>query len=469
MLIPGAIALSGRSAPQTSSEDDLAKQQERAARVRCAGYAQVVADQIQAYVSRFDMENVKAGTAPPAVPSIPKLRQQVTQLTARVGGEGCDAAVFRTDLTRKLDAVRARGPLGEAVTNTLVANVRDVLEPGTPRHVDVDAGADLGAAVAAAPSGSTLTLAAGRFALEDPLVVLQDLTLRGAGLDETTIVSTAADAVLLQAAPVRLVAADIAFAHRGRKPASVLVLRAGTARLDAVSVSDATARVGRKKASASVPDLAGGGNGIIALGNQALVLRDSVVHDNDASGVVASADARPRISETSVSGNGLCGVCFLGGSKGSVTTSTLRDNGIGVIVGNRARPTLHDNTVSGNQRAGMVTQERARPVVRANRFTDNGDIGIAVYGRSVPDLRGNTVTGHSQVGIVVNTDPPARPVVTGNSLSGNTQAGLVFLGRSLGRAVRNQCTGSSPGVVLGGTSRPDVTAESCPVRDERTG
>ncbi len=79
-----------------------------------------------------------------------------------------------------------------------------------------------------------MVLAAGTYRLDRPLVVLQDVTLRGAGQERTSIVSTAADAAILQAAPVRLDLGDLRCGMPVARPASVLLLRAGTTRLDRV-------------------------------------------------------------------------------------------------------------------------------------------------------------------------------------------------------------------------------------------
>ena len=469
MLIPTGLALSGGSDAGGPTAEEVRRQQERADRERCTGYAASVAGQLQTYVARFDTPAGSDETAPPGIPSIARLRDQVTELTDRVGGDGCETGVFSAALTRQLRTVRASTDLGSAVAATLVANVRDVLNPGAPRRVELSPGDDLGARFDSVPSGSTLVLAAGTYRIDRPLVVIQDVTIRGAGPGRTHIVSTAADAAFLQPASVRLGLRDLEVRHTGTSAASVLVLRAGTTALDRVTVGGARLAAGQSVTDGTVPDLAAGGNGIIALSSGTTTLRDVRVLDNATGGLVASARSRAQVSGVVASGNRLCGLCFLGRAAGTVSGGTVRGNGVGVIVGNRARPRVVDSTVTGNRRAGVVSQQDSAPVVADNRVSDNGDIGIAVYNRSEAVLRGNTVTGHRQVGIVVSTEAGAGPRVVGNGLSGNTQAGLAFLGASRGTAQGNRCTGGSAGLVLGGTSQPDVGGGSCPVRDERTG
>src|SRR5205085_613885 len=135
---------------------------------------------------------------PPGIPSIDRLRDQVGEVSAKAETDGCDPAVFRAALARKIRAVRATSDLGSAVAGALVANVRDVLDPGSPRRVEVAPGDDLAAAFQGVPQGSTVVLAAGLYRVDRPLVVLQDVTVLGAGRDRTRVVSTAADATLLQ-------------------------------------------------------------------------------------------------------------------------------------------------------------------------------------------------------------------------------------------------------------------------------
>jgi parallel beta-helix repeat protein len=469
MLIPTALALTNRQSSQGPTAEELARRDAEAQKQRCVGIATRVADQIESYVQRFDADPGGVGSSAPAVPSIPKLRSQVADLTARVGGDGCDVAVFRTALARRLESVRSSTELGAAVAGTLVANVRDVLEPGTPRRVAVPAGKDLWQAFVAVPSGSTLVLGPGTFRVDRPLVVLQDVTLTGAGPGRTRIVSTAKEAALLQPAPSHLSMSRLTLAHGGGAAASVLLLREGSARLDRVTVSGAVMRAGSDRATGAVPDLASGGNGIIAATNGRVVVSRSRLLDNEAAGLVTSAASRPQVADTVIAGNGLCGACFLSRSAASIRGSTLRQNQIGILVGDRARPTVRDNVIATNARAGVVSQQRAVPRILDNRVRGNGDIGIAVYNRSSARVQGNTVSGHRQVGIVVSTDRSADPRVVDNTMLANTRAGVAFLAEAGGTVAGNRCAGGSAGLVLGGSSRPSLSRSgSCPVRDERT-
>ncbi len=135
MLVPTGLALSNRGSDGATPEE-VARQQSEAARQRCVGYARSVARQLQTYVARFDASVASAasaaGGAPPAFPSVARLRDQVAQVTGSVGGNGCDPAVFRAALAHGLGGVRGTTDLGSALASTLVANVRDVLDPAVP-------------------------------------------------------------------------------------------------------------------------------------------------------------------------------------------------------------------------------------------------------------------------------------------------------------------------------------------------
>ena len=150
-------------------------------------------------------------------------------------------------------------------------------------------------------------LAAGTYRIDRPLVVLQDVTLRGAGRGRTRIVSTSADAAVLLAAPVRLGLRDLEVRHTGAKVASVLLLRAGTTVLDRVSVLGGSLAPAARASAATVPDLTSGGNGVVALSSAGTVLRDVRLEDNEAGGLVAAGRACPRISGSTMTGNALCG------------------------------------------------------------------------------------------------------------------------------------------------------------------
>lgn len=442
MLIPGAFAVAGGMSSSDQSATDAAAQQARDSKARCAAFARTVVTQIQQYVDGFDAAEDKS-KASPSLPSIAKFRQQAGDVVAQVGQAGCDPADFRVTFGRRLGQVEARGTLGTSVRDLLVANARDVLGPSMPRRVVVAAGADLSATLAKLPTGSTVVLPAGRFRLDHTLLVAQDLTVVGVGRGQTRILSSAGVAAVMLVAPVRLRLQDLTITHRSRRPASVLAMRAGRTEVDHVGLNGA--RAAQPTAPGSSPsalDLVHGGHGIIVVSAESLVVRDSAVTDNDAGGVVVSGRSAPRLVDVDVARNGVCGLCFLGRSAGTVRAGHVSGNGIGVVLGGHAAPSLHGTVISGNTKAGVITQQRSHPLLVGNTIENNGQLGVAAYGRSAPVLRGNT-------------------------FGDNSQAAMVFLGTSRGQTSGNHCSGGGYGVVLDGSASPDLGDPDCTVQDQR--
>ena len=75
--------------------------------------------------------------------------------------------------------------------------------------------------------------------------------------------------------------------------------------------------------------------------------------DNDAAGILSSGSAAPSISETSVSDNGGCGVCYAGSSGGDLRASILQGNEVAIQISDAASPNIDDNTVSLNDAIGI--------------------------------------------------------------------------------------------------------------------
>ena len=87
--------------------------------------------------------------------------------------------------------------------------------------------ANLEAAIDAVPAGATIMLGPGSYHLAQALDIIKALTLAGAGMDETVIVSEAEDYAVSFSGPGRFAAEDITFRHEGEALADVVVVRGG--------------------------------------------------------------------------------------------------------------------------------------------------------------------------------------------------------------------------------------------------
>lgn len=116
---------------------------------------------------------------------------------------------------------------------------------------------------------------------------------------------------------------------------------------------------------------------------------------SDREGVFASGTATPTVRNNLFEQNGGNGISFTRDSSGTVEGNTVRYNGFGVSVSDRATPRLIRNQVSQNK-DGMVINGDSRPMLNFNRITDNGRDGIVVTNNASPTLRQNSFSANEQ-------------------------------------------------------------------------
>lgn len=462
LVVPGTLLLANAIQDKKARDEAVDAAKEEA----CAGVTDRLVGALDGFSAQFEGVTALTSEKIPPMPSMDQLREEAGGLEEQIGVADCDKADVEAAVLAWRDDAATLGPLGDGVRGALAANVLDVLAGGsTPVRRVLEAGEDVATVVGQLPDGATLVLPEGRFEPEQPVVVVQDLTIEGAGSDASTVASSAEGAAFILASPVAWEMSGVAVTHTGGGTASVVVLRAGTARLEDVRLSGATG--GTESPASAEGGVLAGGSGLVLAGAEGADLVDLVVEDNEVGGLVVAGGATPGLSSSIVRDNAVCGLCFLGRSGGTVRGTRISGNGVGVMVGDRAVPLLERNRLEDNEQAGLLVERFARPVVRRNTVTRNGRIGVAVYGSSSPRLVGNTVSGHTQAGVLVNVAAKARPRVDGSVLSDNGQAALVFMGRSRGGARGNTCSGSRFALVVDGAADPELSGNRCTIHVQR--
>jgi parallel beta-helix repeat protein len=134
------------------------------------------------------------------------------------------------------------------------------------------------------------------------------------------------------------------------------------------------------------------------------------MENNRRAGLIVKDEARPRVENNQISGNGLFGAyivharpqSFSGNRLGGQPTglkianfgtdpliagNRFENNEVGILVDKAARPTLTDNLLIGNG-TGLHLNRRADPQVSGNRFNGNR-VGILATFSSYPRIVGN--------------------------------------------------------------------------------
>ena len=321
--------------------------------------------------------------------------------TARtqLGQSGCDAVETRAALDKGLSGVTAQGPVAGAVLRQLTATMTGTSEPEATTRT-VAAGDDLLTAVAQLPAGSTIELGPGTHRVDDVVVLLSPITIRGAGAGRTTLESGVADFGVLAIADGVVTLDDLTVRHVGSSPANVVLAGPSVS----LVVTDATVAGGVANSDGT------GGAGILMYDPQARQPRSSTSLEvtgsrfdrNGSAGVVLTGGHVASIAASTFSGNKQCGVCFLDASTGSVQDSTFSGNAVGVAATGTATPTVLRSRIRGGQ-VGLQAGDRSAPVL--DDLTVSGATRAALIwaGKAEGAISGVTCT-NVPFGLVVGPD-----------------------------------------------------------------
>ena len=426
LLLALLIAVTGCSGDPKKASPSPSASASTATAAQCAQISTSLLDSVQAYVDSYapalaqgkkNKGKKSAGRkAPSASPSTAPGGIDLKSSLQRAQGDlkkgHCSAKRFRTQFTRGLDRVRARGPLAQAILLRLTASLTGTLA-AAPQKVRVGPKDDLPQTLARLASGSTVRLKPGSYRLPQPLVLLAGVTVQGGGAERTTISSPAPGSALLLLTDEIVKLQRLTLRHVGKAPASVVVTSPGAE----LALTDVTVSGGK-----GAPGVPSAGSGVSmssgrAVGRQKETTLEVTGGDfvgNEAAGLLLTGDHRASIRSTTFTRNGQCGVCFGGSSSGVVRNSTFADNAVGVAVFGAARP-----------------------VLRKDRF------------------RGG------QVGVQVSDD--GAPAIVDAEVQGTTRAAMIFTGSSRGRVDGSTCTGAPYGIVVGKQALPYLGKNDCHV------
>ncbi len=397
---------------------------------RCASIATELAAAVQAYVDQFAglaAADLFTTPAPTAVADPGTLASQSRVLAERLG---CPVDELQADVRSAITEVRGDGPIAEAIAASIRADVfrGAVPEDAQPRdRVTVEQGDDVAATAASLPAGSRLVLGVGEHRIDDPLVLFRPIEIVGSGRDATTLVSSAATAVVLYLGGGRLVVRDVTLEHDGDVAASVLVVTAGSFELADSRIEGARQNSGQEGGAGllvAIPSTAtpasGAGEPTIEDDDLNVVL-GTEFRDNDAAGLLlasGSVDVRGSVVRDTRG----CGVCVFDDS--SLDEMEVSGNGIGVLARQEATPTISRSRIIGNEQGGVVFAEASRGVLVDSVVSGNGALGVGIGDDAAPSLEGNEIT--HDTGPAVTISGTASPSLTRTVIDAN-QIGVQVL------------------------------------------
>ncbi|MBF2029474.1 MAG: DUF1565 domain-containing protein [Oscillatoriales cyanobacterium C42_A2020_001] len=128
---------------------------------------------------------------------------------------------------------------------------------------------------------------------------------------------------------------------------------------------------------------------------------------SDREGVFVSGNATPKIWNNTFEQNGGNGLVFTRDSGGSVQGNVIRNQGLGIAIGDRAKPMLLSNQISRNK-DGIVINGEARPELDSNQIEENGRDGIVVTNNARPILKANTFANNGEYDLHNATSQPLQ-------------------------------------------------------------
>lgn len=406
-------ACSGSGRPSAGATDGASG---RAA--DCAGSVSSLLHVTQRYLNGLEStQAARTGASPAPSPSATADSRQVAaqdefssalqNIRSYAASRGCDPQAFQTDLAAGLQKLRAGGPVARAVLLQLRAQTATPPPSGPLRP-----GADVAAAVAAAPSGGTVQLGAGTFTVSDTVALLRGVTLRGAGRDATVLRSAAAGGPLLVLTAETVTLQDLTISRTGTLPGPVVSAGPVTT-LVVLRARVAGARADRDGLGGVGILMSGGAGGQTgAVRRTSLRVTDTELVDNAVAGLVVAGEHRAELLRTLVARSGQCGVCFLGTSDGVVRDSRFVDDGAAVVTAGDSRPKVLTSTITG------------------------GQVGIQAIDRSAPEITHVTVTR-------------------------TARAAMIWTATARGRLEGNRCVDVPFGIVVGPRALPFVGANAC--------
>ncbi len=350
----------------------------------------------------------------------------------------------------------------------------------TPRTVALPAGGNaefdtLQEAVMGLAPGSTIELAATTYRLDAPLEIGKAITLTGAAMEQTVIVSDAPEYVLHFTGDGTLVLRDLTVRHEGDAEADAVLVNGEEVVVErcrftgAVDVGDGTPRAGLRVQGTTQGMVFNSEfvennlDGLRLEDDAGLIISNNVCSDNDQVGIQLRDNSSAEINRNLCERNTMDGISLTGTASAVIDGNTLRDNGeSGLTYFNESGGAAYNNTSTQNGLHGIGVNDDAAPTLESNTCTENTEDGIVYFEASGGTARDNDCSRNGLHGIGVSGT--AAPLLENNLCTENTEVGIRFSGDSSGTARDNACNRNGlSGIIVRDQAAP--TLENNTARD----
>lgn len=239
---------------------------------------------------------------------------------------------------------------------------------------------DLERSLNAAKDGDTLFLTEGDYTLAHTVKLQKSISLIGAGMTKTRVLSSVKTAVLgFQKADLSF--KGISFVHMGKQKSDVLDIEDSKVNIDDCSFSGAFS-------PDSPPKI---GDGIWLHGRSSGKISNSKFEKNTLTGLEVQDTSNVQIEQNEFNHNGQMGLSIWKNAKAEVIKSTFQfNNSRGIQVSNHAFAHIDGNEISLNKIAGISFFESSKGSVVNNTIYSN-NFGIEIVNQSTVSVSKNNL------------------------------------------------------------------------------
>ncbi len=118
------------------------------------------------------------------------------------------------------------------------------------------------------------------------------------------------------------------------------------------------------------------------------IIRNNTLTNNQREGVFITGTAAPKIENNIFSNNRADGISVTGSAKGEIRGNDFQNTGYALAIGGKSSPVVDNNQVRNNRIGAVITQQ-ARPKFQGNTFENNTDNDIVSLAQASPELQSN--------------------------------------------------------------------------------
>lgn len=158
---------------------------------------------------------------------------------------------------------------------------------------------------------------------------------------------------------------------------------------------------------------------------------------HEAHGIRVRGRARLTLTDSAVVGNEWCGIAIWDYAQVAVTGSAVERNWFGIVIEDYGQAVITGSALVGNERHGIAVGDSGQVTIDSSTIARNGEAGIAIRGFAGATIRGSTVERNWSGIRIMDSGSVA---ITGSIVIGNGWDGIAVSGSPRVELVGNRIT-----------------------------